>query len=245
MSMAGFETEKLDVPLAWSYSRWNDYDGCPAKFRAKYLGTDEEKAQFKESDEAEPGAPETPMQRGSRIHKLGEDFLKGKIAVVPKEFSKFKKEMLELKKLHASSEESWAYDAAWEPCEYFSKRPPVAVRMKVDTHVVINGGEVLRAIDFKTGKVKDYGLEPQLELVAIGGFLRYKKVKRVETEFWFLDHGESRQMNYGEWQLDVMKENWERRTRKMLVDTLFEETPSNMCKWCPRQKDKPGGTCKF
>lgn len=238
-----FDLQGPPAPLAWSFSRWKDYDDCPKKFWYKYLADKETKNLFQEAP-PEPGAPETPMQRGSRIHKLGEDFLKGRIKDVPREFSKFSKEMIELKALHASSEESWAYDKDWETCEYFSKNPPVFVRMKVDTHVVIDSGEVLRIIDFKTGKVRDFGLEPQLELSGIGGLLRYKRVKRVETEFWFLDHGEMRSTSYAEWQKDVMIENWERRTKKMLTDETFAEQPGRGCQWCPASTSK-GGPCSF
>lgn len=223
---------------SWSFSRWDSYRQCAKKYKAQYIDNDK---RLKEPRPA-PGTPETPMQRGDRIHKLGEAYLKGKLAEVPEEFNKFAESLQLFKSENASSEEAWAFDENWEPCEYWDRSVVNPCRMKIDTHVVVEDGFLLKIVDFKTGKTKDFNIEPQLELLAIGGMIRYPEVKRVEAEFWFIDSGDIRSLVYGGWQKNVLMANWKRRTKNMFNDTEFAASPGPFCQWCLLAPQN-GGDC--
>ena len=90
---------------AWSYSRLADYEQCPAKFKYKHI-------------DRLPDPGSAAMQRGSDIHKAGENFLKGKGKLTP-EYKYFKKEMAELKQLSPLVEQQWGFTANWEQTGWF------------------------------------------------------------------------------------------------------------------------------
>jgi RecB family exonuclease len=62
---------------SWSFTRYNTYSQCPAKAKFKFI--DKLK---------EPDSPQ--MQRGTDIHKLAENYVKGEIVRLPKELVLFK-----------------------------------------------------------------------------------------------------------------------------------------------------------
>ena len=61
---------------SWSFSRYMDWRGCPAKAKYKHL-----------DKLAEP--PNAAMERGSMIHKLAEDYTLGVLKRIPAELKAF------------------------------------------------------------------------------------------------------------------------------------------------------------
>lgn len=234
ISAPGFEEAKPAArrpkrAVAWSYSRWDTYNTCPAKFKYKFF-----------DKLPDPGGP--ALVRGDSIHKLAEKYLKSEIDSLPEELSKFERLFSGLREASVSAEESWAFDSNWEPVEYFDRS--VMVRIKVDAHLLVPT-KTLRIFDWKTGKFKQQGYEPQMELYAIGGFARYgASVERVETSLVYLDEGKVHSNAFGAWQVDVLKATWARRVRKLEQDTVFAPNPSKLCQWCPFSKSK-GGPCQY
>jgi len=234
LTKSGFAVvEKI---TAWSYSRWRDYDQCPRMARNKHL-----RKKLYPVDDTSPA-----MQRGMDIDKEGEAFLKCQdgFEECPESFHNFEQKMWELRRLGAASQESWAFTAEWVQCENFAKA--CRCRIKTDAHVLIPAERLLRIIDFKSGKLKDHGYEPQMELYAIGGLAKYGLgVDTVQTELWFLDHPvKPITMRFNSWQFESLKQTWERRTAKMLADTRFDPDPGRPCTWCPYSQKKYAGPGK-
>lgn len=239
--------EKVKVAPAqltsWSFSRYSDYKQCPKKAKLKHID------RVPEPD----NMPREALDRGSRIHKFGEGYVKGEIDEVPenycgnaaKKIPGFQVQMKDLRAKKARAEESWGFNEKLAPLpDWF--HPATWLRIKVDAVYQTVRGTVLTIIDFKTGKMKnvaDY-LE-QLELYALGGLRKFPKVKTVLTDLWFLDHGQMVGAGHdgvGIYQraadADRLDTLWRSRTRMMLADTVFAPTPGLHCKWCPYSKHR-------
>ena len=220
---------------AWSYSRYQCYSGCAFQAHCKY-------------NEKLP-EPEVPaMQRGTAIHKMCEDFLNDG-GRVKKDIKLFSNELKELRRSNAVAEAEWAFTKTWQPTAWFdpwgAKKPVVWMRAKIDALVDAENSEdgVMRIIDFKTGKVRDNYME-QLELYAVSGFAQRKKVKKIKTELWYLDHGVVHEEEFDRKHFPALKQLWNDRTRPMMNDVVYAPKPSFKCRWCSFSKDK-GGPCKF
>ena len=215
----------------WSYSRWKTYTSCPRK--AKYCYIDRL---------PQPSSP--AMDRGTAIHKMAEDFLRGTHKAAKKELRHFKAEFTQMRVMGAKPELEMAFSKTWKPTGWFDAE--TWVRIKVDALAVRQTGqghhEVL-VIDFKTGKKYDDHNE-QLSLYALGGMLANDLADKVRTQLWYLDSGEVLEDSYNYSQLEALKSQWIRQTKPMLSDTKFAPLPSRSCLWCPFSKAK-GGPCEF
>jgi len=78
-------------------------------------------------------------------------------------------------------------------------------------------------------------------LYAIGTFFRYPHLEFVQTEFWYLDHGETTTKHYTRDQAMLFAPAYHRRAIKMTTETEFNPTPSkDNCRWCSfRKGDDP------
>jgi hypothetical protein len=223
--------------LAWSYSRWHDYQQCPLKAKLKYLDKITE--------------PENPaMARGSAIHKLAEDYLKGVRRTLPKELKAFGELLRGLKKnKHLKVEESWAFDGKWGLASWFGKECWCRVKMDVASPTLV--GQVfkkLQVIDWKTGKLNPEHQE-QLGLYALAGLLQFPDVEEVETVLAYVDQPITIGVNpvtktYTRQDLPALKKEWEKRVGPMMRDTKFAPRPNDKCRWC-HYRASNGGPCKF
>lgn len=214
---------------AWSYSRWREYEQCPAKAKYKHV----EKLK-------EPG--NAAMDRGSAIHKLAEQYAGGQLKALPTELARFKQEFTALKKAKPGVEQEWAFNKDWGRAGWFDN--DAWLRVKVDATYEMKDTGVI--IDHKTGRFKEGGDEylPQMELYGIGGLLVYRKAKRIVTKLWFLDSGDEVVEEFTRDQLEHLQERWMQNTKRMLTDTGFKPTPGNQCRWCHFRKGN-GGPCQF
>lgn len=213
---------------AWSYSRLSLYGQCPLKFKLQNI-----------DKLPQPKAP--AMQRGIDIHKLGEDYLNGKINRVPDEYKQFSKELKQLRKDGGCAEEKWAFNKDWEPLESFFDAE-VWNRMITDAHVEVDE-QTIKVIDFKTGRVYD-SYEDQMMLFATGTFSVYESIKRVETELWFLDQGKKITASFNISELAYFIKHWKKKVGPMFKDKKFSATANQYCKWCHYRKSN-GGPCKL
>ena len=217
---------------SWSYSRYACYEECPLKAKLKFI--DKLK---------EPSAP--AMERGIRIHKLAEDFTKGLLKKLPDELKLFAAQLKELKKSNPMVEETWAFRRDWSQTVY-NDWNGCWLRIKTDAACI--DGDTLYVIDHKTGKKRE-GYHTQLSLYALGAFLMFPQIKKVNTQLWFLDQGEDEVAEFTSEQTKGLQKDWERRIQSMLNDTRFAPKPSHACRWCPFSKTSTvegcGGRCKF
>lgn len=229
---------------AWSPSRLNDYESCPAKAKYKYV-------------ERLPEPPAPALDRGTRIHKEAEDFIVGAGKVTP-DLKRVSKELKRLRKLHTAGrvrvEQSLALSDDWKPVDWFSR--DAWLRCKIDVVEVaapsgrkrVTNGSAL-VTDWKSGKNNARDSEKhgdQLNLYAVA-VLSTGVAKSVRARLIFTDTGEEVAKPEGTMSLDELpaaRVFWERRVEPMLSDTTFDPTPNFTCRWCSFSKIK-GGPCKF
>ena len=225
---------------SWSFSRWMDYQACPAKFNYKHL-----------QKLVEP--PNDAMRRGIAIHKDAEDYTRGKLKTLPPTLKKFGAEFKALKKQKVLFvEDNWAFRRDWSLTEW-NNWNECWLRVKLDVAYVNLEHGVLVPIDHKTGRPRDdknAEYELQLELYGLAGLLQQPEIPKASPRIWYLDEGvvypnpEVREIEYTQADVPALKKKWETRVKKMFVDKTFKPTPGNACRWCHYRKSN-GGPCKF
>ena len=223
--------EKLGEVRAWSYSALKVYEECPYRtYISRVKGI------------KEPSGP--AADRGTQIHQYAEDYVNGTAGEMAKELFKFKDQFEELRQgfidAKVELEGEWGFDLDWKTVGWMQKE--TWARIKLDA-LVQEDETSARVIDYKTGK--KWGNElahgQQGLLYAIGTFFRYPDLQYVQTEFWYLDHGETTKKQYTREQAMQFAPGFHRRAIKMTTETEFAPTPnSNSCRWCHFKKgDEP------
>lgn len=223
---------------AWSYSRYFDYSTCPFKAKLKYVDRIKE-----------PGSP--AMERGSKIHKLAEEYTIGKIPVnsLPKELGLFEDEFRALRKRAKSRaknstfavEQQWGFTDKWVPTGWFGY--DTWCRVVLDVVYYDHRSKTVTVIDHKTGKVRDNHKE-QLSLYVLAALIKFPEATTVIAQMWYLDQGEIMSVNYTRDEYEGLIEKWNRLTLPMLSDREFLPTANYLCGWCFFSKAK-NGPCKF
>ena len=223
---------------SWSYSRLLDFEKCPFMIFLKVV-----------ERVPEPKSPYS--ERGTAVHKAGEDFVKGETPTLSEDFADFGTEMESLRRYYdegrAIVEQEWAFDREWKPCDWRDDKR-AWLRVKLDTMVRLDKATAA-VIDWKTGK--KFGNEikhaEQGQLYAGVTFLRQPELGRVYTEFWYLDQNDLTPVTYMPAQAAKFLSGFEKRALKMTGATTFKPTPSIFsCKWCPYRPESVGGNgaCK-
>lgn len=223
---------------AWSYSRYNDYDTCPLMFKLKHI------------DKIKPPGS-AAMDRGSDIHKLGENFLKDpKAKKPPAEYAYFADQMKELKALNPRVELQLGFTSNWTPA-YSSPRDPhgwfardtwLRIVCDVDVRYEDHTADI---IDFKTGRRYDTN-EAQVELFSCAPFMEDPKIQSVTTRLWYLDQPVDNEVvrEYTRKDFEAIKKDWTKKVKPMFVDKRFAPKPNRRCGTCHFRKTN-GGPCKF
>lgn len=211
---------------AWSFSRYKEYDTCPAK--AKYKFIDKLK---------EPPAP--AMERGTDIHKKAEDYVRGTHDKLPAELARFTDQFCELRRSKPRVEMEWAFTRDWAPTGWFEYN----AWLRVKTDALCRDDDLLYIIDYKTGKPKPDHPD-QLSLYAIAGCIMYPEVKQIDAQLWYIDSGEMSSRRFSIEQIPTYQAEWEEKVQPMLQDTRFSPKPGNHCRWCTFSRSK-GGPCKY
>jgi len=207
----------------WSFSRLSDYESCPYK------------AWLKHAERVPDPKPKPAADRGTAIHALAENYLRGNIDPLPVELSKFAEEFRSLRDSGRTlrMEEEWGFDNDWEPTAY--RGPETWGRMKIDLCCEIKPGKGL-VVDFKTGK--KFGNEvkhgEQTQLYSIAAFIMHPEWTSLTTELWYLDIDEMSQVEVPLKKFELYKKVFDRRLRAMTEATEFPPKPNILsCKWCP------------
>lgn len=217
--------------IAWSYSTLKDYETCAHRIKLKL-------------DKAP--VPEQEENRGTIIHRLAEQYVKGEIDELPRELRKFETQFEEDRnaffegKLEVESE--WGFDPDWNQCSWFD----AWLRVKCD-QVHHYDAISLCITDHKTGK--RFGNEvphlQQAQLYALAAFMRYPKVDHIQTVMRYLDHGE---VTCRLWDRDKdcvrLMQQYEKRVRWLQMDTVFKPNPNRMnCRFCRYGISNGSGAC--
>jgi CRISPR/Cas system-associated exonuclease Cas4 (RecB family) len=215
--------KELGLIPAWSHSTLKTYESCPYRIYISKVK--------KVTEDFGPAA-----QRGTEIHEQAEHYVKGELNELPDTLRKFKNQFEELNSLYADSkvelEGEWGFTIDWEACGWMD--PKVWARVKLDA-IVHEDESSARVIDYKTGK--KFGNEithsQQGVTYAIATFFRFPLLESINTEFWYLDHGETLEQTYTRDEAMVFMPKLQQRAVEMTTATKFPPNPSNYnCKWC-------------
>jgi hypothetical protein len=147
--------------------------------------------------------------------------------------------MRAIKKLGACAEGSYAFTKSWSPCSP-TDWANAWLRVKIDAEVE-QDTDYLTQIDFKTGKPWPITAK-QAELYAVTGFLRFPKVKIIETEFWYLDSGEVVNYVFARSEYAALKKKWAAAGREVIAARQFPPTKNAYnCTYCPFASNKKLG----
>jgi len=259
---------------AWSFSRWNTYEQCPRK--AKYQIIDRMPIEqndamrrgsiihilaemyVKNNLSSLPRRLATDRQLGGKVPKEFEHYLTGDFDPdeLPEELRLFDDEFFELQELMndgvltIQSEEQWAFNRNWTPCDWFGKA--AWLRTVVDLMVYNEKEQRVTIIDYKTGKIRD-GYDEQLKLYVASAFAKFPQAEEVRTELWYLDQGEIKGGDDDDGtdaglctqeDGDKFTKYWTDKVKPMLVDQRFAPKPSHLCRWCDFSHAK-GGPCEY
>ena len=222
------ETPKeLGLIPAWSHSTLKTFEACAYRsYIAKVKRIQEDWG---------PAA-----KRGSTIHKQAEDYVCDKIAELPESLKKFESEFTllkhQFKEGNVELEGEWGFTIEWEPCGWMA--PDVWGRIKLDA-ILHETDTSARVIDHKTGRMfgNEISHAQQALTYAIGSFFRFPKLQHVQTELWYLDHGEVTRQAYTRDEAMVFMPSLHGRAITMTTATNFPPNPSrNTCRWCTYKK---------
>jgi len=157
-------------PTRHSFSSIKLYQKCPYAYACRYILN-------------LPEETSAAMDRGTRLHKLAEDYLLGNISQCPYDLKKVGMRIFWMQQRKAKPEETWLLDADWKPTD----NPKVAkIKAIIDVHYTDNG--VLYLHDYKSGRAYPDHAD-QLELYSLIGLQRYPDAKRVESSAIYIDSG--------------------------------------------------------
>lgn len=229
---------------AWSFSRYNTYRQCPYKAKLKFI-----------DKLTEPSTP--ALERGSQIHQLAEDYLKGKLSRLPPELKAFGETFRALRKRYQKMvsgmtvEDTWAFTKEWDQTTW-NDWARCWVRIKLDcAHE--EPGDVLIIRDWKTGKFRLPKVEEyveQLELYALAALLLFPHLKEVCPVLDFLDEAieyprpEDEPLIFTPADIPRLKKLWAKRVKPMLADKRFAPRPNDLCRFC-HFRAANGGPCKY
>lgn len=215
--------EELGLIPAWSHSTLKTFESCAYRsYIAKVKRIQEDYG---------PAA-----KRGSIIHKEAEDYVRDKISDLPDSLKKFKSEFELLKQQfiegNVELEGEWGFTIDWQPCGWLT--PETWARIKLDA--ILHETETsARVIDHKTGKMfgNEISHAQQALTYAIGSFFKFPKLQHVQTELWYLDHGEITKQAYTREEAMVFMPSLHSRAIAMTTATKFPPNPSpSACRWC-------------
>jgi len=222
--------------LAWSYSRWKDYDKCPAYAKYKHVE--------KRAEAEHPSATE-----GKVVHEASDNYISGKLKKLPKELRMFIREYEMMLKYGAQGEQEWAFTEEWERCDWFDMQR-CWVRIKADLVFLQEekkrGGmrsTTVRVIDIKTGKEHaDHAM--QRSLYAVGAMLVFPDAEQVIVEHWYTQTGAKQRTVFLSVDLAKLQREWKARVVPMMADKRFAPRPGNYCRFCHFRKAN-GGPCQY
>jgi len=212
----------------WSYSLWTAMQKCPRS--VKYAKIDNL-----------PQPSNHAMERGTRIHLLAENFLKGNITGMPKDLAKLSAEYRALKKAKPEHvEEFMSLGRQFQ--RVFDGFRDGWFTLKTDAALAPRKGTAI-GIDHKTGRYYP-SHDDQAELTAIVLQEWYPDADSYAVEFFYTDQGEVVPYTFVPKYLKRRREHWMAEGEKIMEERKFLATPSqDACTWCAFRSDK-GGPCQ-
>lgn len=207
-------------PTRTSYSALTTFEECPLSYKLYYM----------EKIDTPAGAA---ADRGTRLHKICERYLKGEIdeRALPLDFVSIKQDLRIAKELGAKAEEVWLINENWLP--QIEEDETTRFKAVVDIHYVQD--DELHIWDLKTGKrMKEH--EDQLQVYAAIGLSVYPHVKKVTVKGLYLD-GFDNVAHYSQAMKPFLQKAWQDRWNTLFQNESWEPTPGPVaCRWCSYPK---------
>lgn len=211
------------VPGYWSVSGYNNWRECAYRYMLQKV--------WKFRSPAHPA-----MERGTRIHKLFEELLKGNITGMPDELVKLEKEIRNLKKIGGNPEEPWTLTKDLQHT-YPKDWKGAWLRAKLDAHHYWEDDAELLIVDLKTGRLNIN--QAQMDLYAAMSPFYYPDAEDITVELWFSDQGEIETRHYTPKDCKTLWKRWLKRSGTMLADRKFLASPEkDKCNRCPMKSTK-------
>jgi hypothetical protein len=224
------EGVKVGKPFAWSYSRLKNFEACPLRHYEIDIAKN-----IKEEEESEN------LTWGNAVHKA----LARRLSLgtpLPESMVAYEKwcERIGDGSGRILVEQKLAISGDFGPTGYFDGN--VWYRSIADVIKIM--GPVALAVDWKTGKVLEDGV--QLALMAACIFAHYPAVKKLRTEFIWLKEDCTTREDFNRDQMAVMWRNiWHRIEELEAAHKTqnYPAKPGRLCrKWCPVTTCKHHGT---
>jgi hypothetical protein len=221
------------VNFRWSFSQWETYNQCPAKwaYGSKYKL---------------PRKPPGPAAaRGLDVHDTVEHYIKGADASTLHEAVKPKYiPVLDAFRNHPNgeryTEKKLAFDSDWYLCSPLSKFTACvavldAVRCEDGT---VHIGE------WKSGRPKDTHVD-QRKLYAMFGMKAWIAERVEVTTYYLEDTAPPQRLTINSPKgFDILRNMWDERIKSMRRDEICAPKPNWGCKYCDFSK-AAGGPCQF
>lgn len=192
-----------------------------------------------------PGKTEHANDRGTRLHDVGEQYVRGNIDALSPEWKHFAAEMEKMRRLFAvgnvSLEGEWGMNGDWEIDAWNSIT--TWLRLKLDSIVFLSPTEAV-VIDYKSGKRFGNELKhhDQVLLYQLCAFLRFPDLEVVHTELWYIDQNELITQTFRRDQGLRFKRKFDQQFKEITNCTEFPPNPNKFsCQYCPYTTG-PGGT---
>jgi hypothetical protein len=212
-------------PTRHSYSSISKYKECPAAYAYRYIQ--------KMSD-----SPTAAMMRGTRLHKLAEDYMGNADEAVPYDIKRVGLKIYQLREAGAKPEAEWYVGRDWEPVATKDEAMLMAV---IDVHHLSN--TTLKIHDYKSGREYPSHAD-QLELYSTIGLRVYPDAKRAESSAIYFDSGhEGSQRSIIRDMLPYYIDKWGSDISRIESDVEFRATPGGHCKRCFASSAN-GGPCE-
>lgn len=215
---------KLPTHIPLSYSAISEYENCPFKF----LNTQ------KQLLNKYPFKPTPATEKGNRMHKAFEDFIKyGK--PLPDEFAHHQYFMSQLRNAKGvkQCETRMALDWNQQQVDYF-KGKNIWLRGQYDL-MIINGDSAVM-IDYKTGSAK-YPKVDQLQCMSMMAFHYLPNLHTIKASLIFVEEGyQACQEVYTRDKMQSYVEEWKGRAipiMQALQTNVWEPRENPLCRFCP------------
>jgi hypothetical protein len=211
-------------PTRHSYSSIKKYQECPAAYGYSYI-------------QKLPDEPSAAMMRGTRLHKLAEDYMNNTNMPVPYDIKKVGLKIFQLRELGAKAEQVWLLDSDWNRVEH---QDNAKIKAIVDVHRLT--GDLLKLHDYKSGREYPSHAD-QLEFYATVGLFHTPSAKRAEASAIYFDTGhEGATRSIIRDMLPFYREKWGTYIDTMDNDRSFGATAGSHCNRCA-YSSKNGGPC--
>lgn len=212
-------------PTRHSYSSIKKYLECPRAYYYSYI-------------ERRSDPPSAPMMRGTRLHKLAEDYMNaGPEVPVPYDIKKIGLKIYQLRERKALAEAVWLIDANWLPVV---QPEDAKIKAIIDVHRLDN--DVLIIHDYKSGREYPSHAD-QLEFYAAVGLCKFASAKRAESSAIYIDSGrEGAQRGIIREMLPYFRDKWGKYIDRMDSDDEFAPVAGRHCERC-NHSSKNGGPC--